>query len=206
MSEGFPQIDAVPYAWPFDGRWTAEDTALLLLGFQAGTVASLGAEAETAVAARLAKAARTAGLAVIATRRGRGTIESAVARRRAELGDRLQAVGAPDWELARGLALGKDAEIIDHSGDNAFYGSNLEGLLRARGVSRLLIAGLPTEGLLHATMRTANDMGLEALAISDATKATTPERRIAQLRITAFGNGLFGAHAETAQVLRALGA
>ena len=30
----FAPVDANPYAWPFDGRWTAADTALVIIDMQ----------------------------------------------------------------------------------------------------------------------------------------------------------------------------
>jgi nicotinamidase-related amidase len=76
--------------------------------------------------------------------------------------------------------------------------------LKVRGIRNLLIAGLPTEGLIHATQRTANDMGFECLAVADACQGTSETRHAAQLRITTFGNGLFGTIASAAAVKAAL--
>ncbi len=71
MADGFARVAANPYSWPFDGRWCAGDSAMLVLGFQNGTVTALDAEAELKVAATLVEAGRVAGLPVIASRRGR---------------------------------------------------------------------------------------------------------------------------------------
>ena len=73
-----------------------------------------------------------------------------------------------------------------------------------KGIRNLVLAGLPTEGLLHATQRAANDMGFECIAVSDACKGTTDQRHAGQLRITAFGNGLFGTVAKSDQIISAL--
>lgn len=201
MAEGFASLAAVPYRWPFDGRWSAADSALLLLGFQRGVVAALDAGREAATAVRLADAARRTGMRVIVTRRGRQGAVSPVAARRAALGDSVPAHGSKAWRLVDGLPLDI---VIDHRGDNAFYATGFADLLSNQQVRNLLIAGLPTEGLVHASMRAANDSGFECLAISDACKGTTPERHAAQLRMTAFGNGLFGAHAASKLVLEAV--
>lgn len=178
MPDIFPTVDANPYAWPFDGQWSAADTALLLLGFQQGAVRDLGAESELAVAVALADLARSLGIVVLASQRG---LEELVP------------------ELAN---YGSDSVL--HGGDNAFFGTHLEVELRQRGIRNLLIAGLPTDGLVHATQRTANDMGFECLLVADASKATSPARHTAQLRMTTFGNGLFGAVADSAAIYAAL--
>jgi len=208
MVERFASIDATPYSWPFDARWSADDSALLVLGFQSGMIAALDAQPELAVAAGLVSAAHAARLPIIASRRGRAETLSPVAARRAamgaELGDPLFPPHAPEWQLAEALGLPADAPIFDHPGDNAFYSTSLEAWLRQRGIRNLLLAGLPTEGLLHATQRAANDMGFECIAISDACKGTTEARHAGQLRITAFGNGLFGTVATSGQIILAL--
>ncbi len=208
MLKRFASIDATPYSWPFDGRWSADDSALLVLGFQSGMIVALEAQPELAVAARLVSAAQAAGLPVIASRRGRAETLSPVAGRRAamgaEMGDPLFPPHTPEWELAGALDLPADAPIFDHPGDNAFYSTGLEAWLRQRGIRNLVLAGLPTEGLLHATQRAANDMGFECIAVSDACKGTTDARHAGQLRITAFGNGLFGTVATADQLIAAL--
>jgi hypothetical protein len=47
-------------------------------------------------------------------------------------------------------------------------------------------------------------MGFECLAVSDACQGTSEPRHTAQLRITTFGNGLFGTVAAAAAVHAAL--
>jgi nicotinamidase-related amidase len=210
VTDRFASIAANPYSWPFDGRWSVGDSALLVLGFQNGMIAALDAQPELAVAAKLVSVARSAGLPIIASRRGRAETLSPVAARRAamgvEVGDPVFAARTPEWQLADALALPTDTPIFDHPGDNAFYSTGLEAWLRERGIRNLVLAGLPTEGLLHATQRTANDMGFECIAVSDACKGTTDARHAGQLRITAFGNGLFGTVATADQIIAALNA
>lgn len=210
MVEPFASIDATPYSWPFDGHWDADDSALLILGFQNGMVAALEAQPELAVAASLVSAAQATGLPIIASRRGRADTLSPVAARRAamgpNMGDPVFPPHTPEWQLAGALGLPVDAPIFDHPGDNALYSTGLEAWLRARGIRNLVLAGLPTEGLLHATQRAANDMGFECIAVSDACKGTTDARHSGQLRITAFGNGLFGTVAKSHQIIAALNA
>lgn len=191
IAPAFVQIAATPYPWPFDGRWSAGDTALLLLGFEQGTVAALGAEAALQAGQRLLALVRDSGLLVVAGQRARDTSASVASR--------------SDGAWADGLDLPEDALIVRFGGDNAFYGTTLEARLLGLGIRNLLIAGLPTEGLVHASQRTANDMGFECLTVSDACKGTSIARHEAQLRITTFGNGLFGEIARAADVASALG-
>ncbi len=190
----YKSVAANPYAWPFDGQWSSADTALLLLGLQQCAVDALQAREAVLAARDLLLLAHEHGIAIYVARRE--------ARPEKLASDDHVAPAA--WQWARDIALPEDAHIITHAGDNAFYQTGLENSLRSAGIRNLLIAGLPTDGLVHATQRTANDMGFECLAIADACAGTTPARHAAQLRITTFGNGLFGAVADLAAVRAAL--
>lgn len=202
--KSFGSIAANPYAWPFDGVWSAHDTALLLLGFQNGMIAELSAGAELEAAASLLDAAKSAGIAVVAARRGIDGAQDPLAARRRLLGDRVPDRHSPEWRISDRLTLPADVILVDFGGDNAFIRTGLEDELLRRGIRNLIVTGLPTEGIVHATQRAANDMGFECIAVADACKGTSDPRHTAQLRITTFGNGLFGAVAATADVLAAL--
>lgn len=113
--------------------------------------------------------------------------------RRAGLGSlrTRQVAGAPHGALA-------------HRGFNAFLGTDLELRLREPGIRNLIVAGNGTERAVHATMRAANDHGFECLLVEDATRAVDERDHAAILRITRFGNGLFGATATMAAVFTAV--
>jgi biuret amidohydrolase len=200
----FEPVVAKPYLWPFDGKWSPTDTALLLLGFQEAFVVGLDANAELSVANSLLKVASAAGVTIVAARRGYGPEENPLAARRRLLGDPIPERGSAEWALNAQIGLPPPTIIVDCAGDNAFFGTRLEETLRQRGIRNLLVTGLPTDGLVHATQRAANDMGFECLAIADACKGTSQARHDAQLRITTFGNGLFGTVATSADIHAAL--
>lgn len=198
----FRPVDAAPYAWPFDGVWSGADTALLLLGLQRQAVDLFDAHDAVGHAADVLAHCRNAGLTVVFSRYGQDAVLSPLAQRRSRLADKIPLRGSPSWQLV--LAPNADEIVVDHGGDNAFYRTGLADRLRSRTVRNLLIAGVATDGLVHATMRTANDDGFECLAISDACRGTTAARHDAQLKITTFGNGLFGTVAPAAAVIKAL--
>jgi nicotinamidase-related amidase len=203
-NERFAPIAANPYLWPFDGEWSAADTALLLLGFQQAPVVTLDADAELSVALRLLDATSAHGVVTVVARRGYGHEERPLAARRRLLGDPIPERGSAEWAFSARLSLPADAIVVDPVGDNAFFGTGLEETLRQLGVRNLLVTGLPTEGLVHASQRAANDMGFECLTVADACKGTSSARHDAQLRITTFGNGLFGTVATSAEIHSAL--
>lgn len=61
--------------------------------------------------------------------------------------------------------------VVKHSRINAFFGSQLEEILRALGVSRLLVAGVATHSVVESTVRHAVDIGFEVDVAADACSA-----------------------------------
>ncbi len=202
------QIEAEPYPWPFDGAFGTSDTGLLLLGFQTRAVHEHGDAGRHALrnACVIGRAWHARGGRTLTARRGARSSEDLppAVRRRNEGRDRDQILfrDNQDWQLAFEPFAG-DA-VIDHRGDSVFYGTDLEHMLRTAGIDNLLITGLPTDGIVHATMRDANDRGFECLLVADACACHDPDIHDGILGITMFGNGLFGTVAPTAAVLSVL--
>lgn len=195
------QVRADPYEFPFDGPLRPERTACILLGFQTENVQECAAAGHAAQinALRLAGALSAEDVPLLIGRRGAKAHDIPARRRRGP--DRIVPRGDPGWELAPKFgALG--GTVFDHPSDNAFLQSPLSDLVADRPT--LLVSGLRTEGAVHATMRAANDQGQECLLVSDATASDTASFHEAILSITAFGGGLFGAHAPVDAILEAL--
>lgn len=118
---------------------------------------------------------------------------------------RLLVRGEPGHEIIPELAPLDTEPVIDKPGRSAFFHTDFKLLLDVRGIKNLVICGVTTDVCVSSTMRDANDLGLDCLLVSDACAATTSELHVSVLESVKMEGGIFGAVAETADVLAALG-
>ncbi|MCX5515890.1 hypothetical protein C3941_05375 [Kaistia algarum] len=205
----FASIQSRPYAWPYTGAWSFADTALFLVDFQSEPVAETKAEGVVAGLAPLLATWRETGGFVLHGRRGFdplvGLPRVLAARNDARPVDRILPRGSEGWEIVEALAPLAGEPVIEHAGDNAFLGTDLNFLIEQRHIANLVFAGLRTEGSVHATMRAANDIGLESLLLEDGTTTDLPGAKDSILNITRFGSGLFGTTTTIAVLQGAIG-
>lgn len=95
--------------------------------------------------------------------------------------------------------------VVFSRGLSAFYRTDLHDAFEGWGSRNLLVLGVTTDGQVHSSMRDANDRGYECLLVEDACAADNPAHHDFVIRVTQFGNGLFGTTARTADVVSALG-
>jgi len=216
-------IAAEPYAFAFDPA----RTALLIIDMQrdfvepGGFGESLGNDVSllrTAIApiASVLTAARKAGLLVLHTREGhRPDLSDAppakIARGKpsSRIGDlgpmgRILIHGEPGHGIIEELAPVAGEPVIDKPGKGAFFATDLETILRNRGIENLLVCGVTTEVCVHTTVREANDRGYRCLVISDGCASYFPEFHAMALKMISAQGGIFGWVAPSSAVLASL--
>lgn len=82
--------------------------------------------------------------------------------------------------------------VLDKPGKGAFYATDLETILRARGITHLILTGVTTEVCVQSTAREANDRGFECLILSDCTGSYFPEFYESTLNMIKAQGGIIG--------------
>jgi biuret amidohydrolase len=82
--------------------------------------------------------------------------------------------------------------VIDKPGFGAFYATDLELLLRAHGITQLVLAGVTSDICVHSTLREAVDRGFHCTTVSDACAAGDPEVHAAMLKCIAGEGNILG--------------
>jgi nicotinamidase-related amidase len=73
-------------------------------------------------------------------------------------------------------------DIIAKTRMSGFIGTDLDLLLRSRGVERIVVVGIQTPNCIRTTVFDAMAYGYETILVSDATAAATPEIHQANIR------------------------
>jgi biuret amidohydrolase len=218
---------AIVKARPYDYQFSPEKTALIVIDMQrdfiepGGFGETLGNNVKLLAAIvptvkRLLDTCRRAAMTIIHTREAHrpdlSDLPPAKRNRgnpKLRIGDegamgRILIAGEPGTDIVCSCAPLPGEIVIDKPGKGAFYATALGDILRLRGATHLLFAGVTTEVCVQTTMREANDRGYDSLLIEDATESYFPEFKRATMEMIRAQGAVVGWTATCDQLVAAL--
>ena len=94
--------------------------------------------------------------------------------------------------------------IIDKPGKGSFYATDLELILRERGIRTLIVCGVTTEVCVHTTVREANDRGFECVVLEDCVGSYFPEFQRVGIAMFEAQGAIFAWVSDSAKAIAAL--
>jgi nicotinamidase-related amidase len=105
---------------------------------------------------------------------------------------RILVRGEPGHDIIPELAPIAGEPVVDKPGKGAFYATDLEAMLRNRGIGQLIVCGVTTEVCVNTTVREANDRGFDCLVLEDCVASYFESFHQAALAMIKAQGGIFG--------------
>jgi nicotinamidase-related amidase len=203
-------------AEPYDYEFEADGTALIVIDMQndfcspGGLLALRGGDVSLTrkpiePLQKVLAVCRKLGLLIIHTREGHREDLSDCPPSKLHKGAKAGRAVGDEGPLGRLLVRGSESHdfieelrpapgeiVVDKPGKGAFFGTDLEIILRNRGITHLLFGGVATHVCVQSTIREATDRGYWNLALEDCCAASVPEFHHSSMEMIKYGGGIFG--------------
>jgi nicotinamidase-related amidase len=133
------------------------------------------------------------------TKRNRGTGPYRIGDRTAQ--GRILVNGQPNADFIEQVTPVEGETVIVKPGKDAFWGTDLAGVLFNMGIRYLVICGVTTEVCVQTTMREANDRGYICLLAEQATDSYVPEFKHWTIEMIVSQGGIVGWVAKNKEIL-----
>ncbi len=222
------QVPADPYPFPYEGSLSPNNTAILVIDMQVdfcglgGYIDQKGFDISLTRAPiepiRLVLAeARSQGFPIFYTREGHCPDLSDLSkvkhwrshRAGAEIGSkgplgRILVRGEVGWQIIPELTPQPGEPVIDKPGNGAFYATDLDLQLKAKGISNLVLCGVTTAVCVHSTLREASDRGYDILLLEDCCAESDPHLHLAAVEMVKMEGGIFGTVTHSQALIEAM--
>ncbi|TIU48041.1 MAG: cysteine hydrolase [Mesorhizobium sp.] len=219
---GTKWIRSRPFDYPYDGNLDPNVTALLVIDLQVDFLSSDGYFARKGydpaplrailpTVNALIDAARAAGCLILHTRQGyRADMADMTPyerwrRKRAGLeGTQVLLRSSPGFEIVPEIPIHANDVMVDKTANGAFTHTDLDHVLRARGITHLLFSGCTTDVCVSTTMREAADRNYQCLLIEDACASGDQYAHDAAVHMVTVEDGIYGVVSSVADVIAGL--
>ena len=213
-------------AEPFDLDFNPATTALVIIDMQrdfvlpGGFGEALGNDTSLLLSAveptqRVLEKARETGMFIIHTREGHRPDLSDCPPAKLTRGGktfigtegpmgRILVRGEPGHDIIPELYPAAGEPVIDKPGKGAFYQTDLDLMLRNRGIGTLFVCGVTTEVCVNTTVREANDRGYSCIVLSDCCASYFPDFHDMGLKMIKAQGGIFGSVTSSLALLAGL--
>ncbi len=117
---------------------------------------------------------------------------------------RLMVRGEKGWDFTDEVQPRKEDIVIDKSGTGAFHGTELDTILRMRGIRNVILTGVTTGVCVNTTAREASDHGYNVLVLEDCCAEPDPENHRMAIGVLRIEGGFLATIAGADEFLDAL--